>query len=122
MIDNLFETVGGRRTISAAVDAFYERVMADESVRHFFEGVDLNHLRARQSMFISMLAGGRVVYTGKDIKSAHAGARKQGLSDSQFDTILAHFHASLLEVGVEADNVEKIMVLLEGTRKAVLNR
>jgi hemoglobin len=122
VVDNLFETVGGRGTISAAVDSFYRRVLADVSVQHFFRSVDMEHLRARQSMFISMLLGGRVVYTGKDISAAHDGARNLGLNDSHFDTILMHFRASLMEVGVEADKVEKIMVLLEGTRKAVLNR
>ena len=122
MVDNLFETVGGRRTISAAVDLFYRRVLADVSVQQFFRGVDMEHLRARQSMFISMLLGGRFVYTGKDITAAHDGARNLGLNDSHFDTILTHFRASLEEVGVEADKVEKIMGLLEGTRKAVLNR
>jgi hemoglobin len=122
MIDNLYETVGGRHVISAAVDSFYRRVLADDSVRHFFEGVDMEHLRARQSMFVSMLAGGRVVYSGKDIKAAHAGPRSQGLTDAQFDTILAHFRDSLLEVGVDAANAQKIMVLLEGMRSAVLNK
>jgi hypothetical protein len=30
-------------------------------------------------MFISMLLGGRIVYTGKDIHAAHALAREKGL-------------------------------------------
>ena len=126
MVDNLFETVGGRRSAAGdhlwRSDSFYRRVLADVTVQHFFRGVDMEHLRGRQSMFVSMLLGGRVVYTGKDITAAHDGARIQGLSDSHFDTILTHFRASLEEVGIEADKVEKIMVLLEGTRKSVLNR
>jgi hypothetical protein len=35
-------------------------------------------------MFISMLLGGRVVYTGKDIHAAHARAREEGLNDTHF--------------------------------------
>src|SRR2546430_5244630 len=46
----------------AATDSFYRRVLADESVSHFFKTTDMGHLLARQSMFISMLLGGRVVY------------------------------------------------------------
>lgn len=122
MSDILYETIGGRRTVGAAVESFYRRVLADNTVRHFFEGVDMEHLRARQSMFVSMLVGGRIVYTGKDITAAHGRSRELGLKDSHFDTILMHFRASLEEVGVQADRVEKIMVLLEGTRNAVLNR
>jgi hemoglobin len=122
MIDTLYETIGGRRIVSAAVDSFYRRVLADITVRHFFESVDMEHLRARQSMFVSMLLGGKIVYTGRDITAAHRRSREQGLSDTHFDTILFHFRASLEEVGVEREKVEKIMVLLEGTRNTVLNR
>ena len=122
MIDNLYEAVGGRRKVGAAVESFYRRVLGDPTVQHFFESVDMEQLRTRQSMFISMLIGGRVVYTGKDITSAHARSRGYGLNDSHFDTILAHFRASLEEVGVEAHKVEKILALLESTRNAVLNR
>jgi hemoglobin len=122
MIDNLFESVGGRRTISAAVDSFYRRVLADETVKHFFDATDMEHLRARQSMFVSMLVGGKIVYTGKDLTSAHARSRMDGLNDAQFDTLLKHFRDALNEAGVAGGNVEKIMALLEGTRSAVLNR
>ena len=121
MIDTLYETIGGRKIINAAVDLFYQKVLADDSVRQFFEGMDMNHLRARQSMFLTMLLGGRIVYTGKDIRAAHAHPREMGMGNTHFDTILKHFAASLEEVGVQAGTVQKIMTLLEGTRNAVLN-
>jgi hemoglobin len=78
-------------------------------------------LRARQSMFISMLLGGRVVYTGKDIAAAHAQAREQGLNDGHFDRFIKHFRDALHEVGVAADKVEKVTKLIEVRRSAVLN-
>ena len=122
MIDALYDLIGGRQTIWAATESFYRRVLADGSVSHFFENTDMASLRARQSMFISMLLGGRIVYTGKDITSAHAGAREQGLNDTHFDTFLQHFRGALEEVGVKADKVEKVVKLLEGKRNAVFNR
>ena len=78
-------------------------------------------LHSRQSMFISMLLGGRVVYTGKDIHAAHARAREQGLNDGHFDRFLIHFGEAVNEVGVEVDKVEKVTKLLETRRNAVLN-
>lgn len=122
MIDDLFDLIGGRQTVWAATESFYRRVLADESVSHFFESTDMAHLRARQSMFISMLLGGRVVYTGKDITAAHAQSREQGLNDTHFDAFLKHFRAALEEVGVKVDKTEKVLKLLESRRGAVLNR
>jgi len=79
------------------------------------------HLHARQSMFISMLLGGRVVYTGKNIHEAHALSRSHGLNDKHFGLFLKHFREALEEVGVNAEKAEKIIKLLESRREAVLN-
>ena len=72
-------------------------------------------------MFISMLLGGRVVYTGKDINAAHANARAEGLTGEHLDAFFKHFRAAIEEVGVEPDKAEKVMKLLEAQRAAVLN-
>jgi hemoglobin len=121
MIDDLYDLIGGKRTIWAATESFYKRVTEDESLRHFFECTDMANLRARQSMFISMLLGGQVVYTGKEIGVAHAQPRAQGLTNSHFDTFLKHFRAALDEVGVNPERAEKVMKLLESKRGTVVN-
>ena len=122
MIDELYDLIGGRRTVWAATESFYRRVFADDTLRPFFKSTDMAQLRARQSMFISMLLGGQVVYTGNDIHAAHAQAREQGLNDGHFDKFLNHFREALNEVGVQGDKVEKVTKLLESKRNTVLNR
>ena len=122
MIDVLSDVIGSIRTLGAAIEAFYRRVLEDETLRHFFDSTDMTHLRARQSMFISMLLGGTVVYTGKDIGAAHASARAKGLTEGHFDAFLKHFRAALGEVGVKPDKAEKVIKLLETKRASVLNR
>jgi hemoglobin len=120
MIENLYDLIGGHQTIAAATERFYERVLEDASLRHFFSKTDMAQLRSRQAMFVSMLLGGRV-YTGKDIHGAHANARDHGLNDAHFDLFLQHFRAALEEVGVEPENAEKVLKPLQSTRKAVLD-
>ncbi|MGB0034438.1 MAG: group 1 truncated hemoglobin [Candidatus Acidiferrales bacterium] len=120
--DSLFDTIGGRIKINAAVESFYKNVLADESLRPLFEGVGMDHLRARQSMFVSMLLGGKIVYTGKDIGAAHDQPRRMGMNESHFETFLNHFRAALEEVGVQSDKLEQIIKLLGQSRGAILNR
>lgn len=122
MIDRLYEIIGGRRMINSAVELFYQKVLADESVKHFFDGVDMEHLRTRQSMFVTMLLGGEFVYTGRDIREAHARPRLMGMTDPHFETLLRHFRAALEELGVPPDKVEQVMMRVQGTRKDVLDR
>jgi len=119
MIEDLFDLIGGRSVIEAATELFYDKVLHDDSLRHFFEGVDVAHLRSRQAMFISMLLGGRV-YTGKNIHDAHARSRDHGLNDAHFDLFLKHFRVALEEVGVKPENAEKVMKRLESKRGTVL--
>ena len=120
MIENLYELIGGQATIKAATERFYERVLEDDTLRHFFAQTDMAALRSRQVMLISMLLGGNV-YTGKEIRAAHTAVREQGLSHAHFDLFLDHFRAALEEVGVEPENAEKVMAPLESKRKAVLD-
>ncbi len=121
VLDDLYDTIGGNGTIEKAIGAFYKRVLADESLGHFFHSTDMAHLRSGQSMFISMLVGGRAVYTGKDIHTAHAQARAEGLTGEHFAAFLNHFREALKEAGVQPDKAEKIIGLLQSHRAAVLN-
>lgn len=122
MSDTLYETIGGSLRINTAVELFYAKVLADDSLRAFFDGVDVRALYARQSMFVSMLLGGKMAYSGKDLSGAHAGSRLKGLTDAHFDTMLRHFRAALHDIQVDPHRVVEIMALLEGTRDAVLGR
>jgi hemoglobin len=121
MVEDILDMIGGRSTIKDATELFYDKVLQDVSLRQFFEGVDMAHLRSWQAMFISMLLGGRV-YTGKNIHDVHARSRDHGLNDAHFDLFLKYFRAALEEVGVKPENVEKIMKRLESKRGTVLER
>lgn len=121
MIDDLYDLIGGNRTVWAATERFYDKVLADHRLQHFFKRSDMAHVRARQSMFISMLLGGRIVYTGKDIHDAHTRSRHHGLTDMHFDLFLGYFREALEEVGVNAEKAEKVIRRLEERRDAVLN-
>ncbi len=121
MLDTLYERIGGTAKINAGVEIFYRKVLADDRLRPLFDGVDMKHLQARQSMFLSMMLGGKTVYAGKKLRTAHAGARTLGMDDSHFDALLLHFREALREVDVTDSAAAEIMTLLEGTRNDVLN-
>ena len=121
MIDELYETIGGSQVINAAIECFYQRVVADEQLRPFFESTNMAHLQEGQSMFLSMLLGGRVVYTGRDIGEAHNELRTLGLNETHFNRFLDHFRAALDEVGVQPQTAEKVLTLLEAKRGTVIH-
>jgi hemoglobin len=121
MTEDLYELIGGRKTIIAATELFYKKVSEDEELRHFFKRVDMAHLRSRQIMFVSMILGGRV-YTGKDLHEVHARSRDHGLNEAHFELFLKHFQASLVEVGVKSENADKVIKLLERKRATIVHQ
>jgi hemoglobin len=122
MIDRLFEKVGGSEAIQDLVDRFYNRVLADPRLAPFFPSTDMNALRAKQVMFITMLLGTAHSYPGIDLRAAHAGARSNGMTDEHFDAVLAHFAAALQDLHVEEDYTRELLARLESMRDAVLGR
>lgn len=118
----MYEAIGGRNKLNAAVRIFYEKVLKDPALRGFFDATNMDGLRTKQAMFLSMLLGGGKGFARPDIHGAHAKSRGAGLTDAHFDAFIAHFRATLEEIGVAAEIVEKVMRDLESTRNEVLGR
>ena len=52
MASSLFERIGGDAAVDAAVVRFYEIVLADDRIRHFFDGVDMARQTLHQKLFL----------------------------------------------------------------------
>ena len=122
MSDRLYEEVGGTSTIRELVRIFYDRVLADPRLAPFFPATDMEALRAKQVMFLTMLLGRTRTFSGQGLEAAHAGARAQGLTDEHFDALLGHFGAAMGELKVAEEYTRQVLARIESTRSAVLGR
>lgn len=79
---SLYQRLGGKAAIGAAVEALYERVLADRQLKKFFRGVEMDRLKNQQKAFFTQALGGPARYRGPDMKpSAHApGHQKRRIS------------------------------------------
>jgi hemoglobin len=118
----LFEQLGGQAAVDAAVDAFYRKVLTDDRVSRFFDGVDMDRQIAKQKAFLTMAFGGPNHYTGKDMRAGHAHLLKMGLNDSHVDAIIELLGQTLREMGVAEDLIGQVAAIAESTRNDVLSR
>lgn len=118
----LFERIGGEAAVNAAVDVFYRKVLADDRINKFFDGVDMDKQAAKQKAFLTMALGGPHSYTGKDMREGHAHLVKQGLDDSHFDAVMENLGATLQELNVPGDLIAEAAAIAESTRNDVLGR
>ena len=116
---SIYTQIGGREAVEAVVSDFYDRVLDDESVAHYFDEMDMAELRAHQVQFISAVAEGPVEYDGADMREAH---RHLGLSASDFDAIADHLESALRSNGVGETNTKAILGEVEALREPILNR
>jgi hemoglobin len=119
---SLYDKIGGAPAVDAAVDIFYRKVLSDDRISDFFEGVDMDRQAAKQKAFLTMAFGGPHNYTGADMRRGHAHLVARGLNDSHFDAVVENLGQTLSELGVAADLIAQVAAIAESTRNDVLNR
>jgi hemoglobin len=67
----LYDRLGGYDGIRAVVDAFYDKLLADEELGSFFENADMEKLRETQTDFLCDAAGGPETYDAEPVREAH---------------------------------------------------
>jgi len=114
---SVYDAIGGRAALTAAVDRFYGRLLADPALGPLFpRGVGARH-RAYVVTILGEALGGRERYRGPDIAGAHRGL---AIGDAHFDRAAAHLGATLDELRVPRDLAERIVGIVAGLRPAVV--
>lgn len=119
----LYDKIGGEAAVEAAVDKFYDKVLQDARIKHFFEGVDMTKQRGHQKLFLTYAFGGLPEYSGKSMRKAHQHlVEEKGLNDTHFDAVIELLGETLKELNVPDDLIDEVAQIGESTRKDVLNK
>jgi len=89
---SLYDRLGGKAAITAVVDDFVGRVAADTRINGKFANANIPRLKSMLVDQICQASGGPCTYTGRDMKSTHAG---MGVSSSDFDALVGDLVATL---------------------------
>jgi hemoglobin len=117
--NSLYQKIAGKAAISAAVDLFYKKVLADDRVNDFFEDINMKRQHNKQKAFFSAALGGPQPWTGKDMRKAHASLE---IEEAHFNVIAEHLQKTLEELKVKKELIEQVMAVVGTTKDAVLNR
>jgi hemoglobin len=119
---SLYERIGGEAAIMAAVDRFYDKVLADELTRPFFEGLNMEAQSKKQVAFMAWAFGGPAEYRGRDLRSAHTKLVARGLGDAHFDAVARHLETTLEELEVAPELIQETLAIIGSVRDEVLCR
>jgi len=116
---SLYQRIGGKAALDAAVDLFYTKVLADKRVNHFFEDTNMKAQHRKQKEFLAAALGAPTAWTGKDMRKAH---ENLDLRDEDFAAIAENLQATLTELKLDEKLIGEVMTIVASTKKDVLNQ
>jgi hemoglobin len=119
MSSTLYEQLGGQEGIGRVVKHFYDKVLADPRINHFFVHTDMEKQIRHQTLFISWVTGGPNQYTGKSMAKAHEG---MNLQEEHFNAVAEHLVSSLQEFGVGAEQIRQVVDKLSSMKDEILGK
>ena len=116
---SLYERLGGQGAIVAVVDDFVGRVAADNRINKFFGKTDIPRLKRLLVEQICAGTGGPCTYTGRDMKSAHAG---MGINDAQFNALVEDLVKSLDKFKVPEKEKGELLGILGPMKPSIVRQ
>ena len=119
---SLYERVGGYNALAAVVDDFIVRLISDKQFEKFFSGASNDSKkRIRQHILDQFCAatGGPCVYTGRDMKTSHAGL---GITNAEWDAAAKHLTASLDKFKVPEKEKGEILAFVVSLKKDIVEK
>jgi len=113
-----YERIGGATAVSAAVERFYARVVADPMLEPFFKDVDMARLKAHQLAFLSQAMGGPRKYSGATMSRAHA---RLSIEQRHFDAVAGHLVGTLRELGIGEEIVGEVVAVVSPLASQIVN-
>ena len=120
----LYDRLGGTTAIASVVDGFVANVAADTRINKFFTRVasDTAAMRDFKQKLVDQICqgtGGPCTYTGKDMKTAHAG---MGLSNADFDALVEDLVKALDAAGVQQAEKDELLAILGPMRTDIVTK
>lgn len=109
----------GFEAISQLISQFYENLLKVDHLKEYFKLVDMQKLRDHQTELISHLMGGPITYTGRDLHVAH---RHLKIQSDDYDSMIAVLKTTLLTNNIRAEDIKKIMGLIEKNRESIISK
>jgi hemoglobin len=106
----LYASLGGEPAVKAVVKDFVEEEVAkDDRINAFFKNADIPGLEQKLYEQICAASGGGCTYTGKDMKTAHAG---MNIKEADFNALVEDLQKSFKKFNVKDADQQALLGVL----------
>jgi hemoglobin len=114
----LFDRIGGRPVVTAAVEDFFANVGADSRIAGRFANAGSAQFKAELVEQLCVSTGGPCKYTGRPLKDVHA---SMGISDAEFNAMVQDLRKAMARQNVSVENQVAFAAALEPLRDNVVS-
>ncbi|MFC0775502.1 group I truncated hemoglobin [Terrimonas alba] len=114
---SLYERLGGEQGLRKIVNDILDKNFSNPKIGHHFKNVDMDKLKQLVFEFFSMGIGGSHIYTGRDMRSAHADL---GISQRDFSLGNDDVSEALKENGVSKAEIDEVIGILNSMKGDVV--
>jgi hemoglobin len=119
----LLQRLGGASGIRGTISGTYQRILADDKLKPFFEGMSMPALRAHQHRFFTAAFSGMPGGGGADLDAASLILErhrhlfeKGGLDETHFDRFLGHIVDAMVAQELPQDAINEAVTVLKPLR------
>ena len=121
---SLYDRLGGQKAIVAVVDDFVANCAGDNRISSFFAATanDPKRLATFKTNLVNQIceaSGGPCKYTGRDMKTAHAG---MGITNAHFDALVEDLTKTLNKFKVAAADQKQLLGVLGPMRAQIVEK
>ena len=119
---SLYQRLGGYDAIAAVTDDVITQLANDKLIAPFLTGLSNDSKKKLRQHFVDFLcaaSGGPCIYTGRDMKTAHAG---MGITSAQWDSSVKDVTATLDKFKVPDKEKQEVLALISGLRKDIVEK
>jgi hemoglobin len=117
MAETLYQRLGGAERIATIIENAIDRHAVNPALAPRFRGKDLVKLKQLGTQFFCAGAGGPQKYTGRDLRTAHAGLN---VSEQEFVATVDDIVAALNDNKVALPEVNEVVAVLFSLKGDVL--
>lgn len=117
-VDKLYYKYGSKISTGVA-ELLYDKLVNNSSLGHYFQTTDIHRMQEHMAVVLCELTGGPLEYKGRDLKEAH---KPFPIGQKEFDIVIKYIFECLKEVGVEDQDAQDIVDIIQIYRPEIVNQ
>ena len=116
---SVLQDFGGKDGLTAIVATFMDNMMADPRTQPFFANVDRERVKKELSEQFCVILGGDCVYTGRDMRTTHAGLK---IDRNNFNALVEDLQSAMNTHKVPFRSQNKLLAVLAPMHREAVTR